>query len=235
MRKEGLIETIACLRRLERAITDPHLQRDAREARVRVEAFVGPTVKPSVAARLLGVSQPGLRRWLERKQIATVITPSGRREIPLTELIEWMERVERASERAGRPLAHAVRERERERASRTIDVAELDAELASRAHARPELISLLYHRALAQQLTDDIVDAARDQLSRWQQDGAIDTRWVDEWRRILSRPTRRIAETISADTPRLARLRQSSPFAGLLDEAIRRQIVAAVSKRERAR
>jgi hypothetical protein len=178
----------------------------------------------------LGVSQPGLRRWLDRRQIATVLTPAGRREIPLSELVGLLEEVERKRGRDGaRILSRVLYERERSIAE--VDIASLlPAQLESSPHRRPDLVSLLYHRLLAQRLTDELVESSHCQLARWQRAGVIDPHWVSEWQAVLSRPTEEIAKTISADTPQLSQLRQSSPLAGLLGEPERRRILETVEE-----
>ena len=59
-----------------------------------LESLVGPTVRPAEAARLLSISHPALDRWIGKGEISSVLTPKGRREIPLSELVELLEEVE---------------------------------------------------------------------------------------------------------------------------------------------
>lgn len=67
---------------------------------------------------------------------------------------------------------------------------------------------------------------ARRNLRRWMARDGRNVRPVFlEWRRILERLTPgEIADFLRSDTPMARRLRQSSPFAGILTEAERRAI-----------
>ena len=229
--QERLIENIVRLRRTENEVADASLRHDLAQVRELLEELAGPTVKPAAAARLLGISQPGLRRWLDRGRISTVLTPAGRREVPLAELVSLLEAVERR-DRRGRVLGRVLEERER--AASELDFDKLLPRRVERTpHRRPELISLAYHRLLAERLTDELVERSRQQLHRWSKTGKLDPRWLRSWEDVLSRSTREIAETISDDTIELAQLRQSSPFAGLLSEPERRRIVETVTARLR--
>src|SRR6266540_1203627 len=100
-----------------------------------------------------------------------------------------------------------------------------------RTHRVPELQALVYHRAIAERLDDQIVDDARRRLRRWSRSGRIDPRWSDEWDRILAMPLPEIQSAISADSKRARELRQTSPFAGILTEQERRRLVKAVEER----
>jgi hypothetical protein len=84
---------------------------------------------------------------------------------------------------------------------------------------------------VAERLDEHVVEEARRRLRRWRQNGRIDTRWADEWDRILSMPLRGIARAIGADSPRARALRQTSPFAGVLTEQERRRLARAVEER----
>lgn len=106
--------------------------------------------------------------------------------------------------------------------------------ILERGHRTAELHALAYHRLVAERLDEHVVDMARRRLHRWRRDGRVHPRWGEEWVRILAMPTSRIGRTISADTPRAAELRQTSPFAGVLTEQERRQLVRAVEERASA-
>jgi hypothetical protein len=193
--------------------------------------LVGPTVRPADAARLLRISEPGLKRWLDRREIASVLTPAGRREIPLSELIDLLDEVERVrAEGIGRPLAYVIRKRRRE-ANDKVDIERLLPRSPSRTHRQAELQALAYHRLVAERLDRGLVERARRQLEQRKKAGHIDERWASEWERILSGPLDGIREVISADTPDSAELRQTSPFAGVLNEQERRLLTASVAAR----
>jgi hypothetical protein len=61
-----------------------------------------------------------------------------------------------------------------------------------------------------------------------QREGRIDDRYATAWLDILDRPVPEVRRALSADSPRMRDLRQSSPFAGTLTEAERRKIFAEI-------
>ncbi|MBI3418130.1 MAG: hypothetical protein HY043_22810 [Verrucomicrobia bacterium] len=71
-----------------------------------------------------------------------------------------------------------------------------------------------------------VLQIARANLRRWMaRDGRCPRFVFQEWRSILDRLTViEIANFLRSDTPMARRLRQSSPFAGVLSEAERRVI-----------
>jgi hypothetical protein len=227
----GAIRSILRLRRAERAV-HRDVRSEIRLARRFLETIAGPTVRPSEAARLLGVSQPALKRWLDQGEIAGVLTPEGRREIPLPELIGLLDEIDELGDEGGaRPLARVIRERHR-RSAETVDLERLlPRRRRGGTHRTAELQALAYHRLLAERLDEAIVDEARDRLRPWQDTGRIHPRWAREWEQILSRPVPRIARAISADSEWARELRQTSPFAGLLNEQERQRLTRAVEER----
>jgi excisionase family DNA binding protein len=228
--KNEAIENILRLRRAER-LADTGLSEELASVREFLERGVGRTVRLAEAARVLGISQPALSRWIDKGEISAVMTPQGRHEIPLSELVDLLDEVERArSEGRGRPLASVIRERRR-RSAEAIDLDRLLPRKRNRGHRTAELHGLAYHRLIAERLDDQIVDEARRRLRRWRESGRVHTRWADEWERILALPEPRIARAISADTPSGRELRQTSPFAGLLTEQERRGLVKAIEER----
>lgn len=228
-----VVEGIVRLLRAERT-ADTHLRRELAPVRRVLEDLVGPTVKPADAARLFGVSQPAVHRWLEKGDISTVLTSSGRREIPLPELLRLLDEVEQArAEGSKRPLARVVRER-RLRSDEAIDIDRLLPPRRGRGHRGAELSALAYHRLIAERLDERLVDDARDRLRRWRRDGRIDPHWADDWERILALPVHRIGSAIAADTARGRDLRQTSPFAGMLNAQERKRLNSAVEQRVRA-
>jgi excisionase family DNA binding protein len=226
------IENILRLRRAER-LADQPLRGEIASAREYLESLVGPTVRPAEAARLLGLSQPALSRWIDKGEISAVITPQGRREIPLSELVTLLEEVEELDDSASRPLAAVIGERRR-RSSEAINLDRLLPRRRPRSHRTPELHALAYHRLVAERLDERLVEEAARRLRRWRKDGRIHPRWADEWERILAMPLPRIAKAISADTRRARELRQTSPFAGALTEQERRRLHRAVEERASA-
>jgi hypothetical protein len=226
----GLVREILRLRQAERA-AEGDLRDQIASSRAFLEELAGPTVRPADAARLLGVTQPALNRWVKKGDVSAVITPEGRREIPLLELVELSEEVERTRENngGGRPLGRVIRDRRQE--AEAIDLDRLLPKRRGRTHRTADLHSLAYHRLVAERLDESIVDEARRRLRRWVEDGRVDPRWGDAWEEVLSMPIPRIARSISADTTRARELRQTSPLAGLLNEQERQQLSRAVEER----
>lgn len=224
------IEQIIRLRRIE-ADADPQLRGDIAAAREFIERTVGPTVRAATAARLLGISQTGLNRWLKKGEVASVLTPDGRREIPLDELLDLLDESERLGVTGtSRPLS-AVMHARRSSAEDAIDLDRLLARRNRRTHRAPELQGLAYHRLVAERLDDRLAEQARRRLERWRATGRIHPNWAQEWQRILALPLPKMRKAISADTPRARELRQTSPFAGALNEHERKLLTEAVERR----
>jgi hypothetical protein len=232
--RQEAIRRILGLRRLE-GTADADARGELRRTRELLESIVGPTIRPSEAARLLGVSQPALKRWLDVGEIAGVLMPDGRREIPLRELLDLLDEIGQLGDDAGaRPLARVMRERRR-RSEETIDLERLlPRRHRSRGHRTAELQALAYHRLIAERLDESMVDDARDRLRAWHEEGRIHPRWAREWGQLLSKPLPQIARTIGADSQRGRELRQTSPFPGVLNQQERRRLTEEVEKRARA-
>lgn len=224
------IEEILRLRRAE-GLADPLLRGELKSVRTFLEDLAGPTVSRALAARLLGVSQTALDRWISKDEISAVTTPRGRREVPLPELVGLLEEIRERGDRGGsRPLASAIRARHR-RSVETADLDRLIPRRGRRGHRVAELQALAYHRLVAERLDEDLVDDARRRLRKWRSAGPIHPRWAEEWERVLALPLPRIAKAISADTTHARELRQTSPFAGVLTEQERRRLLRAVEDR----
>lgn len=86
---------------------------------------------------------------------------------------------------------------------------------------------------------DAVLDRARRNLTRLQQThtrGQV-ARWLAEWERILNGPLDGVLEALTSTSPRARELRQNSPFAGLLSEPERAQVLDSfrTSRQRRAR
>ena len=97
-------------------------------------------------------------------------------------------------------------------------------------HRIIEARSLAMHCLIARKIGADrrLLDAARRKLAAWieRYDGAP-PRALSEWREILDRPWPEIAALITDDGESAVRLRQSSPFAGVLTPSERRRVYEA--------
>lgn len=97
-------------------------------------------------------------------------------------------------------------------------------------HRRLDLRSLVMHTLIARKVARDpgLLAVARENLRRWGERWGGDTpMWVEEWQSILKRPWREVAAFITELSPRATRLRQSSPFAGVLTAQERKRIYDA--------
>lgn len=97
------------------------------------------------------------------------------------------------------------------------------------AHARRDDEKLRLHHAVARLLLRDperVLAIARDNLRRWRLDDA-DAPYYEEWDEILrTRGVHELAEFIVADSEDARRLRQSTPFVGVVPREERDAILS---------
>ena len=91
-------------------------------------------------------------------------------------------------------------------------------------HADIDQVSLQLARRVADRLRahPELVEAARANLARWsRQNTSVPSliRCYDEWRGLLNRPVNEICDLLCAETDEAQRLRQNSPFVGVLSPA----------------
>ncbi|OFW75512.1 MAG: transcriptional regulator [Actinobacteria bacterium RBG_16_68_12] len=96
---------------------------------------------------------------------------------------------------------------------------------------RDQQLSLWLGYAIAGKLVADpvgVVEKARHNLAKLRVTHArgASRRWLDEWGRLLSGPVDRILEVLTSRTPRARELRQNSPFAGVLTESERQDVLS---------
>jgi hypothetical protein len=93
-------------------------------------------------------------------------------------------------------------------------------------HTRLDERSLALHRLVARKLLADpaVLHQARDNLRRWQATNGATVPALAEWGLILDGPSAKVARLLTERSERATRLRQSSPFAGVLTEAERRAV-----------
>lgn len=226
VRPETILHELSRLRRLCRE--DARIAQELEPTIDLLTRLLGPAVKKAVAARALGISQTALDKWIAKTDIATVRTPNGKTEVPISEVLALLDEMP-AVGAVRRPVAAALRRRrERPIAELGVDLLPWASDATSTGHRRADLRSLAYHRVVARSLDESKVCAARARLRRWRDEGHIADSWAEEWERVLEQPLDEIAATIGADTSHAADLRQSSPFAGTLDEWTRRALLRAV-------
>lgn len=100
-------------------------------------------------------------------------------------------------------------------------------------HIRLDERSLALHRLIARKLAadPDLLDKARDNLRRWQESSDSPSLAFAEWAQILTSPVDQVEQLLTERSERATRLRQSSPFCGILTEAERRVIYESYSTR----
>ena len=98
-------------------------------------------------------------------------------------------------------------------------------------HAVLEARSLALHCLIARKISRDprLLDIARKNLVAWKRARGREPlpRFLGEWERLLRRPWPEIAALITDPSCEAARLRQSSPFAGVLDPRERMRVYEA--------
>lgn len=225
--RKRILENIARLRRAERKVPDS----DVAAVREDLESQLDGTVSRSLAANLLGVSHTALNNWINAGDVPVVLSKRGRREVPISALLELRERVEEERRSGHRKLhvlepamAEARRRAERMRPRATISRTRRDGA----PHRGPELRSLAYHRVLAPRLRRPMIAEAQRKLRRWEKEGRIDPRYARAWEEVFALPMPEIRKVITADDERGRDLRQNSPLAGLLSEPERRKILEKV-------
>jgi hypothetical protein len=99
------------------------------------------------------------------------------------------------------------------------------------SHRLHEARSLAMHAAIARKVEREpaLLEIARRNLHRWRRLDAHQPTpgWLKEWTALLKKPWLEIASLMVEPSERAARLRQSSPFAGLLSTVERKRIYEA--------
>lgn len=137
--------------------------------------------------------------------------------------------------RAQSPAQRMRRYRQRQRAAGLRPVTRMQTPIASMSagvlkHRIIEARSLAMHCMAAQKimLEPALLDAVRRTLDSWRERYGKDTpHALDEWAAILRRPWPQIAAFITDPGEQATRLRQSTPFAGVLGVGERKRIYAA--------
>jgi hypothetical protein len=209
-----LVRDVARLRRAHRRYPN---DQDLAAVRVDLERAAGPTIGRAATARLLGVSQTALDRWIAAGELSAVLTPTGRREVPVAAVVDLLDALaERPSDERHRLAAVLQARRAAPRRRPPARAA---------GHRAAVQLGLAYHRAVARRLDDAVIADALVRLRRWREEGRIHPRYADEWETLLTGPRGRLRRAIVADDDEAAALRQSSPLAGALSEDERRRVL----------
>ena len=102
-------------------------------------------------------------------------------------------------------------------------------------HARLDERSLALHRLVAQKLAAEpsLLGLARANIARWKSADSTPSSALSEWEQILGRSIAEITALLVDRSEHATRLRQSSPFAGILTDAERKAIYESYSARAR--
>ena len=88
----------------------------------------------------------------------------------------------------------------------------------SKSHQRLDQRSLAFHRLISERVRKQprLLDIARDNVARWQKRPAAGSTYLVEWERILASGMENSLSAATEESENGDRLRQSSPFAGLI-------------------
>lgn len=100
-------------------------------------------------------------------------------------------------------------------------------------HALAEERSIAAHRFIAARLREDprLLTAARSRVERWLQDGVVHPVYAKAWHDLLRGPEERLFQVLVDPGERARALRQTTPFAGVIDPRTRWRIWREVRER----
>ncbi len=222
---ESLFDDLMRLRRAERETPG---NSDIATVRLHLEDMLGSAVRLSFAARVLHVSPPALRRWVDKGDVPAVIGIDGTRLIPLAALLELSEAVERERLEGRKHALEAAVLATRQRAQRLPRNLAASRGRGEGGHEPAALRSLAYHRAVARRLDRSMADVALALVRHWRGRGAIDPRYAQTWEGLLEGPLPDIRKVLEDEGEEARDLRQNSPFAGVLSEPERQVVVGRI-------
>jgi hypothetical protein len=221
-----LVDSIVRLRRAERV---GEVASDVAPVRRDLEMRLGPTLSRSLAARIFGVSQTALDRWVAARQIPIVLSPHGRREVPRQFVVELREAIDELLGKGVHRHALSAALAERRDAAKGLGGGRIASRrhrpASARGHGTAERRSRAYHSVVADRLDERMVEDACERLEQLVAGGHIREAYAERWRTLLAAPAAEVARAISADSQDARDLRQNSPFAGVLNEQERRRII----------
>jgi hypothetical protein len=109
--------------------------------------------------------------------------------------------------------------------------------MAGITHRVAEERSIALHEEVARRLRDrpELLDRARARVDRWSRDGSVARCWVEAWSEVLQRPIDEVVQAITDTSEHGRSLRQSSPFAGVIDAKTRWEILRRCERERQAR
>jgi len=114
------------------------------------------------------------------------------------------------------------------------DVVGTLGEMNGVTHRLAEERSLALHREVARKLRErpELLDAARERVRSWLESGCASRHWAEAWNEALEGSLDDVIALITDASQRARDLRQTSPFAGVLDPRERWEILRRVRGRE---
>lgn len=115
-------------------------------------------------------------------------------------------------------------------------IASLEVTRLAGTLTRDQERSLWLHQALLGELLSrpaEVLDRARDNIERWRDSHRSDgmtVRYLYEWSEVLDSGLDRVVEVVTSRTPQACEMRQSSPFAGVLPDETRRQVLKSFNR-----
>jgi len=90
-------------------------------------------------------------------------------------------------------------------------------------HAVAEDASLALHAAVAERIRADpsLIGRAQERVEGWLREGTVARAYAEAWREVLTRPVDEVARLLQDPGQHARQLRQTSPFAGVLDPRTR--------------
>jgi hypothetical protein len=112
-------------------------------------------------------------------------------------------------------------------------VAGILGEMTAVTHRLAEERSLALHREVARRLRErpELLDAARERVRSWLESGCVSRHWAEAWNDVLEGTLDDVIAVITDSSQRPRDLRQSSPFAGVLDPRKRWEILRRYRER----
>ena len=93
-------------------------------------------------------------------------------------------------------------------------------------HELAEERSLAIHRVIAERIREDprLIAGARSRVAGWLADGSVHREYAEAWHELLVGPADRLLDVLADPGERARALRQTSPFAGVVDARTRWRI-----------
>ncbi|MBC7460351.1 MAG: hypothetical protein H7287_03215 [Thermoleophilia bacterium] len=104
--------------------------------------------------------------------------------------------------------------------------------LTGMSHRTAELRSIELHRMVADRIVQDgtIVDRAAARVRGWMADGSVHGIYATAWLELLEGPPADLLELLVDDSVRAADLRQVTPFAGVISDRDRQDIIRRIGR-----